>query len=202
MTRPLLLRGAAACGMGGADKRRAKARRMRPVIGAWGRPFAFDEAAQTGARFGAIPRAVWHGKVRLARARIIEEGERRRKAAGPSGWLRADRFYRPRNAPLPASRFRTARILGLKTPQRMASCGSPRGGCPRAAGRAYALARGVDGAPQGGARFEPMALARSCEARRRRCCALRRSISPRLLSSGEAACTTHARWRGERIVCA
>jgi hypothetical protein len=72
--------------------------------------------------------------------------------------------------------------------------------CPRVAGLSFALAGNVDGAPQGGARFGPMILARSCEARRQRCCALWRSISPRLQDANEGTlCKAHARRRGERF---
>ena len=111
--------------------------------------------------YGEMPLAAWGGTEDAA-------PKRRRCAA----WL-----YR--QSPHPVPNLRGSSAL-RRTPQRMASGGSPLCACPRVAGGVSALARNVDGAPQGGARFEAMALARPCGARQQRCCALRRSISPRL----------------------
>lgn len=86
--------------------------------------------------------------------------------------------------PSPHPAFRPARILGLKENAAADGIGRFAALCMSARrGRSFALGRGVDGAPQGGARFEAMALAKPCGARRQRCCALRRSISPRLFKT-------------------
>src|SRR3569623_1591424 len=127
----------------------------------------------------------------LAAGGGTEDAARKRRRC--AAWL-----YRQSPHPVPTLRGSSAL---RRTPLRMASGGSPLCACPRVAGGVSALARNVDGAPQGGARF-PSHGPRTVmwEARRQRCCALRRSISPRLLFFiGEAPAKTHALWCGERF---